>query len=240
MKKYVLKNLDCSNCAFRIEKHFESRGFKVNVDFVNSVIVTKDNLNLETVKKLVKEVEEEVEVLEEQTKVESKFKFKDFAYHFFSIFSVVIYGIFHSYIHANKIVDLLVVFVLLIFSGWGVFYKAFKEILNKHFLEENFLISTATIAAIIIHETFEGLLLISLFNIGEFIQELAVERSRKSLINKVNEIFGKVRVLREGLEVYVDPNEVNVDETLILRPGERLLLDGRVLSGKGFVDTSSI
>ncbi|MGB9621833.1 MAG: heavy metal translocating P-type ATPase [Brevinematia bacterium] len=240
MKKYVLKNLDCSNCAFRIEKHFESRGFKVNVDFVNSVIVTKDNLNLETVKKLVKEVEEEVEVLEEQTKVESKFKFKDFAYHFFSIFSVVIYGIFHSYIHANKIVDLLVVFVLLIFSGWRVFYKAFKEILNKHFFEENFLISTATIAAIIIHETFEGLLLISLFNIGEFIQELAVERSRKSLINKVNEIFGKVRVLREGLEVYVDPNEVNVGETLILRPGERLLLDGRVLSGKGFVDTSSI
>jgi len=124
-----------------------------------------------------------------------------------------------------------------LFSGWRVLSKAVKNLFRGKVFDENFLMSIATLGAIAIGELPEAVAVMVFYNVGEFMQGLSVKRSRKS-IRKLLEIRPDYANLKIGNEVKrVQPEDVKVGEEIIIKPGEKIPLDGEVVNGFSFVDT---
>ena len=122
-------------------------------------------------------------------------------------------------------------------SGWGVLAKAFSNLLRRKFFDENFLMSVATLGAIAIKALPEAVAVMMFYNVGEFMQGLSVRRSRRS-IRKLLEIRPDYANLkRNGEIITVSPEEVKPGDEIIIKPGEKIPLDGEVIEGSSFVDT---
>jgi len=122
-------------------------------------------------------------------------------------------------------------------SGWGVLAKAFRNLLRRKFFDENFLMSVATLGAIAIKALPEAVAVMMFYNVGEFMQGLSVRRSRRS-IRKLLEIRPDYANLkRNGEIITVSPEEVKPGDEIIIKPGEKIPLDGKVIEGSSFVDT---
>ncbi len=122
-------------------------------------------------------------------------------------------------------------------SGWGVLAKAFRNLLKGKFFDENFLMSVATLGAIAIRALPEAVAVMLFYNVGEFMQGISVRRSRKS-IKKLLEIRPDYANLKSNGEVItVSPKEVKVGDEIVIKPGEKIPLDGGVIEGSSFVDT---
>lgn len=125
-------------------------------------------------------------------------------------------------------------------SGWTVLTTAGRNILRGQVFDENFLMTIATVGAIAIHKLPEAVGVMLFFKIGELFQELAVSRSRRS-ISALLEIRPDAANLKtaNGIEV-VSPERVKVGDTIIIKPGEKVPLDGEVVDGNSQVDTSAL
>ena len=122
-------------------------------------------------------------------------------------------------------------------SGCNVLLKAAKNIFRGNFFDENFLMSIATIGAILINELPEAVTVMLLYNIGEFLQKRAVNRSRNS-IKCILEIRPDIAHLKVNGEIIkTDPTEVKIDDIVLVKPGEKIPLDGKVTAGSSYVDT---
>ncbi|HTP58187.1 MAG TPA: heavy metal translocating P-type ATPase [Spirochaetia bacterium] len=125
-------------------------------------------------------------------------------------------------------------------TGWNVLAGAFRSVVRGRVFDENFLMTVATLGAFAIHQLSEAVAVMLFYKVGEILEDLSVDRSRRS-ISKLLELRPDVaRVRRGGQPVEVKPEDVRVGEELLVRPGERLPLDGVVLDGSGFVDTSAL
>jgi Zn2+/Cd2+-exporting ATPase len=122
-------------------------------------------------------------------------------------------------------------------SGWGVLLKAYRNLFRGKVFDENFLMSIATLGAIAIGELPEAVAVMMFYNVGEFMQGLAVRRSRRS-IRALLEIRPDYANLKVNDEIKsVSPEDVNVDDIIIVKPGEKIPLDGKVIEGSSFVNT---
>lgn len=135
-----------------------------------------------------------------------------------------------------------IVFYLLalLVAGGGVFYDAVRGLFHKKFLDEKFLMSVASIGAVCIGEYAEGVAVMIFYLVGEYFQKRAVEHSRRSIRSLMDIRPDEATVLRGGTEVRVDADDVAVGETLLLRAGERVPLDARILTGHADVDTAAL
>ncbi len=125
-------------------------------------------------------------------------------------------------------------------SGWSVLTTAGRNILRGRVFDENFLMTIATLGAIAIHEIPEGVAVMLFFQIGELFQDYAVGRSRRS-IRALLEVRPDTANLKiDGDIRQVSPESVNVGDVVIVRPGEKIPLDGDILSGASQVDTSTL
>lgn len=130
--------------------------------------------------------------------------------------------------------------LLLLFSGYDIFLSAFKNILKGKVFKESFLITIACIGAFIISEMFEGIIIVILFGVGEILQQRVTLKSRnkiKDLMNlKPDMAYVKTndKIIPRALE------DVNINDILIIKPGEKVGLDGIVISGSSFIDTSNL
>ncbi len=125
-------------------------------------------------------------------------------------------------------------------SGWTVLSKAFKKLFKGNFFDENFLMSIATIGAILINELPEAVMVMLLYNIGEFLQKIAVDNSRKS-IHSLLELRPEAAYLKiDGELIKTDPAEVKIGDTVLVKPGEKIPLDGKVITGASYVDTFAL
>ncbi len=125
-------------------------------------------------------------------------------------------------------------------SGWSVLATAGRNILRGRVFDENFLMTIATLGAIAIHEIPEGVAVMLFFQIGELFQDYAVGRSRRS-IRALLEVRPDTANLKiDGDIRQVSPESVNVGDVVIVRPGEKIPLDGDILSGASQVDTSTL
>lgn len=124
--------------------------------------------------------------------------------------------------------------------GWNVLKSAGVNIAHGHVFDENFLMIVATIGAIICKEYTEAVAVMLFFQIGECFQTYAVNKSRKSIkaLMEIRPDFA--RVVRDGNEEEIDPSLVEIGETIIVKPGERIPLDGEVLEGVSSLDTAAI
>jgi Zn2+/Cd2+-exporting ATPase len=125
-------------------------------------------------------------------------------------------------------------------SGWTVLTTAGRNILRGQVFDENFLMTIATVGAIAIHKLPEAVGVMLFFKIGELFQELAVSKSRRS-ISSLLEIRPDAANLKtaNGIEV-VSPERVKVGDTIIIKPGEKVPLDGEIIDGNSQVDTSAL
>ena len=130
--------------------------------------------------------------------------------------------------------------VALLVSGFSVFVGAVKGILRGDLLDEKFLMSIASIGAFIIGEATEGVAVMIFFLIGEFFEHKAVRRSRKSIKELLDICPDTARVIANGEEREEDAEDVEVGTTILVRPGERMPIDSRIISGACRLDTSSL
>lgn len=124
--------------------------------------------------------------------------------------------------------------------GWDVVLGAVKKILNGQLFDEEFLMSLATVGAFASGEFAEGLMVMLLFQVGELFQSYAVGRSRRSIAQLMDIRPDYANIMVDGELTQVDPDEVKVGDTIVVRSGERIPLDGVVLEGSSTVDTSAL
>lgn len=125
-------------------------------------------------------------------------------------------------------------------SGWGVLTSAGRNLLKGQAFDENFLMTVATLGAIAIHQLPEAVGVMLFFKIGELFQEMAISKSRRS-IKALLEIRPDAANLKtaDGVQI-VSPETVNIGDTILVKPGEKVPLDGEVLEGNSQVDTSAL
>ncbi len=124
--------------------------------------------------------------------------------------------------------------------GWDILWKAIRNISHGQVFDENFLMALATVGALIIGEYPEAVFVMLFYQIGEFFQGYAVGKSRKSIAALMDIRPDSANVERDGEIVEVDPDEVTVGETIVIKPGERVPLDGVVLEGSSALNTSAL
>ena len=124
--------------------------------------------------------------------------------------------------------------------GWDVLWKAIRNILNGQVFDENFLMSVATIGALVIGEYPEAVAVMLFYQTGELFQNVAVSRSRQSISELMDIRPDYANIERDGQLVQVDPEEVAVGDVIVVKAGERVPLDGTVLEGTSALDTAAL
>lgn len=124
--------------------------------------------------------------------------------------------------------------------GWDVLWRAIRNIKNGQIFDENFLMSVATLGAFGCGEYPEGVAVMLFYQVGELFQSVAVSQSRQSITQLMDIRPDYANVERDGQLVQVDPEEVAVGDTIVVKPGERVPLDGTVLEGASALDTAAL
>ena len=124
--------------------------------------------------------------------------------------------------------------------GYDIIWKAIKNCFHLELFDEAFLMTIATIGAFCIGEFPEGVAVMLFFQIGEYIQDIAMNRSRKSITHLMELKVDMATVVRGGNEKNVAAEEVKIDEVIVVKPGEKIPLDGVVLEGSSNLDTMSL
>lgn len=124
--------------------------------------------------------------------------------------------------------------------GFSIVKEAVEGIIHGDIFNENFLMSVASIGAFAVGEYVEGCAVMFLFTIGEFLQSLAVQRSRKSIKDMLELKPQEVTVVRDGQETVVDPDNVVIGDLMIIKPGEKLDIDGEIVEGCAEVDMKAL
>lgn len=127
-----------------------------------------------------------------------------------------------------------------IIIGWDILWKAFCNIRQGEAFDENFLMTVATIGAFALGEYSEGVAVMLFYQIGEWFQSYAVSRSRQSITALMDIRPDYANVERDGRLVQVDPDEVSIGEIITVKPGERIPIDGKIISGRSALDTSAL
>ncbi|HCJ4522265.1 TPA: cadmium-translocating P-type ATPase [Listeria innocua] len=127
-----------------------------------------------------------------------------------------------------------------IIVGGDIVMKAVKNIFRGKVLDENFLMSIATIGAMLIGEYPEGIAVMLFYQVGELFQSYAVDKSRRSIAEAMDIRPDYANVKKNDEVIKVDPDEVQIGDIIVIKPGERVPLDGKVIEGNSTVDTSAL
>ena len=234
-KRYALKNLDCAHCAATIETKLS----KMNTVHTVSVNFATATMNLETdhidqVIDTIRKIEPGIQV-EDVTEGEDNFHARRELILMFTALSIFVLGwFFTGPLQAG------IFFTAYVLSGWKVVYAALRNIIRGKVFDENFLMTIATAGAFAIREYPEAAGVMIFYQIGEYFQDLSVSRSRKS-IKALLESQPDTAWVKQGDELKsVSPKEVEIGSRIVVKPGEKIPLDGVVESGESQVDTSAL
>jgi len=254
-KTYTLKGLDCAGCAAKIERSVRA------IDGVRSVTVNPvtDILNVEfsdllagqiagLIEQCVRKYEPDAEVIERKiTSYELEKPGKQRIARIICGGAIFLAGIIVFYVLQPRLQQQLphytkqvVFFTAYLILGGNIILRAVKKIGRGQLFDENFLMSIATIGALIIGEYPEAAAVMLFYQIGEFFQEMAVSKSKKS-IAALMDIRGDFANLKQGSEIIrAEPEKVNPGDTIIVKPGEKIPLDGEVIEGQSMLDTQAL
>lgn len=256
-KEILLDGLCCGNCAAKIERESNNiEGVKsAVVDFVATKLImeidnpSKTNSIIEKVREIVKRIEPDVKVIEIQNKNKAS---KDETHEHehehgesnkTEIIKLASGAAIFAVATAMKLpnyLELILYLISYVIVGGEVVLRALKNISRGQVFDENFLMSIATIGAFAIGEYAEGVAVMLFYQLGEIFQGIAVNRSRKS-ISALMDIRPDFANLKVGDELKkVSPEEVSIGDIIIVKPGEKVPLDGKVIEGSSMVDTSAL
>ena len=249
MKKYILKNLDCANCAAKLENSINKLDCvkSVSIDF-GSLSMLIDTSDIDKVQKEIERIEPEVAVIDPAAKSAPAEEEEEFnpkrELAFLGLTSVIYIAglIFQTQLEKTPyhIAEYLLFICVYFAAGWKVLFNAFRNISKGMVFDENFLMTIATLGAIAIHALTEAAGVMLFYKAGEFLQELSVHRSRKS-IKALLEIRPDYANLKVNGEIKkVSPEDVSIGSHVVVKPGEKIPLDGIVISGYSQIDTSAL
>ena len=240
--KYTLEGLDCANCAKKIEDEIaKTKGYEdVVVNFSTLKLTFKsDNPNAKKeVTEIVKKLEPDVEVLDDGEKKQEKEEHND------SDIARIVIGIAIYLIALIGNLGTIITNMLTIISFVVLLYKtakkAWKQVTKNKVLDENTLIVISAIGAYFVGKISEGIMVITLYEIGKILESKAVNKTRKSISDLMN-IKPEYANLKINEEIKkVNPEEVKIGDIIMVKTGEKIPLDGVVISGDAQVDNSAL
>ncbi len=249
MEKYHIKNLDCASCAARIEegvRKLEDVKF-VSVNFATESM-TLDTGNLENVRQKIKEIEPDAEI-EEFSRKKQLITGSEIAENQRTIIQalaglILLVGglLFREELRNTpfRILDYLVFGLAYLVVGRNVIVLAVKNIIHGQVFSEYFLMTIATLGAIAIGELPEAVAVMLFYVVGEFFQDISVNRSRRSIQSLLELKPDYANLSVDGQVTRVSPESVKPGDVIVVRAGEKIPLDGNVTAGESFVDTSAL
>lgn len=251
-KEIMLQGLCCANCAGKIERESNKiDGVKsAVVDFISTKLIMeidnplKQNTIIDNVKGIVKRIEPNVNVIVLEDKVkELKSRNEENENNKSEIIRLavgaIIFGIATAVKFSNS-VELMLYLASYALVGGEVVLGALKNISKGQVFDENFLMSIATIGAFAIGQYPEGVAVMLFYQIGEIFQDMAVDSSRKSIssLMDIRPDFANLKIHDDIKKV--SPEEVSIGDIIIVKPGEKVPLDGKIIEGNSMVDTAAL
>jgi Cd2+/Zn2+-exporting ATPase len=253
-KTYLLKGLECADCAAKIEG--EVKGLdcvsSASVNFMSGklqVTVRDGHLShvKERIQELVHKFESDVTVEEydnDKRRDDTRDHDKEGKFELAKLIAggaMFAMGLLITNLLTVNLYVTLTVFILgYLILGGEIVFRALKNIARGKVFDENFLMSVATIGAFIIGEYPEAVAVMLFFQVGEYFQGLAVRRSKKSITDLMDIRPDFANVIRNGEPLKVSPNTVAFGEIILVKPGEKIPLDGVIVKGEAMLDTMAL
>ncbi|WP_339313407.1 heavy metal translocating P-type ATPase [Streptococcus sp. FSL W7-1342] len=242
-KEYELRGIDCGNCAAKIERAVNQleqvESATVNLIAQKLILETKseDGIDKEIID-LVDAIEPGIEVISEK-KEEALPEKRDWAKEL--LLAVMILFAFGFFLPEEyfwiRLVHYLTLYIII---GHKVLIKMVQNIQRGNLFDENFLMSIATLGAFLLGEFPEAVAVMLFYQIGEYFQDKATSQSRQSIARLMDIRSDKAWRLEGGETVQVDPETVRVADHILVKPGEKVPLDGLVREGRSILDTSAL
>lgn len=234
--KYNIKDLDCANCAKKIEETLnKDKNIKsASINFAKQTVIVETNISdpFNYVKDIVEKIEPDAILSKEEIK---ETKNKDI----YRILLGAFLGVLGIIIKAPKYLSMILILLAYIILLYRTLTTAIKQLKNKT-INENFLVTISTIGAYLLGETHEGLMVIFLYEIGKMLESKAVNKSRNSVAELMN-IKEEISNLKDNNKIKVVPTtEIKVGDIIVVKEGERVPLDGIVVNGEIMLDTSAL
>ena len=235
--KYNINNLDCANCAREVEENLnKNKNFKnVIVNFNTKKLIYESNkeFNLEELNKLVKEVEPDAFITDEEVNIKKE-------YHFSILVIAVIIGLIGYFVKMPTYLK----WILYVISYTMLLYKciinSLKLLIKSKTINENLLITVSCLGALSLGNVLEGIMVITLYTIGKILEEKAINNSRNS-IKDLMDLTDKTANIKVGKEVKnILVEDVKVGDILLVKKGEKIGVDGIIKSGTSSIDSSML
>ena len=240
--KYTLEGLDCAACAKKVEDEIaNTEGYEdvvVNFSTLKLTFKTDKPSPKKEITKLVQKLEPDVEVLEDGEKSQEKEEHNELDI-VRIIVGLIIYAIALIVSKSTLITNILTIiaFVILLYKTAK---KGFKQLFKNKVLDENMLIVVSAIGAYLVGKNSEGLMVITLYEIGKILESKAVNKTRKSISDLMN-IKPEYANLKKGEEwEQVTPDKVKIGDIILVKTGEKIPLDGIVIKGNSQIDNSAL
>lgn len=240
-KEYNIVGLDCGHCALTLEKYLEKvKGVKYcNVNFSTSKLFLElednDSKNIiREIFKTAKQVNPSVKITEDKDNSKK-----------INIIDIILYvigiliGVVVLLCSLGNVIKWVLLIVSVLLMGYKTYIKAILQLRNFK-INENTLITISIIGAIAVGEEMEGLMVIALYTLGKMLESKAVNYSRKSISSLINNQPEYAVVLKDDKENKVKPEVVKINDNIIVRAGEKIPLDGVIISGTASIDKSHL
>ena len=231
--KYRLNNLDCANCANKIEERLKKENnlsdVVVNFSSLTLSFMSNDYIKIEDISNIVTKIEPEVVV----TKIDEEAKETKKNYNLIRLIIGVIIALLGLYVNFNnEIINKILIIASYVILLYRTFKVAVKMLIKSHTINENALITISAIGAYFVDKQMEGLMVITLYEIGKILEEKAVNNSRNSIKDLMNikQDFAN-KVVGDKTKV-INVEDVKINDILIIKKGEKIPVDGIVIEGE--------
>lgn len=231
--KYRLNNLDCANCANKIEERLKKENnlsdVVVNFSSLTLSFMSNDDIKIEDISDIVTKIEPEVVV----TKIDEEVKETKKNYNLIRLIIGVIIALLGLYVNFNnEIINKILIIASYVILLYRTFKVAVKMLIKSHTINENALITISAIGAYFVDKQMEGLMVITLYEIGKILEEKAVNNSRNSIKDLMNikQDFAN-KVVGDKTKV-INVEDVKINDILIIKKGEKIPVDGIVIEGE--------
>lgn len=239
---YNIENLCCRICADKMEQKILEIPFveNVSITFTTKQLIIEAQKDpddfLDEIQNKCDSIKHDVELLKHKNVEKKKFS-KDLLI-ILNCVTIFFAGLFFS--NVNVIISFFIFLIGYVLIGYDVFVDAFKNLIRGQVFDENLLMTIATMAAFIMGERAEALGILLFFKIGEYFEHRAVEDSRQSIMSAVDMRPNNVSLLVDNELKNVSAEKINVGDIILVRPGDRVPLDGIIVNGSTQVNTSAI
>ena len=235
--KYNINNLDCANCARKIEselsKHKDLKNVIVNFNTAKLSYESDTNISLKEINELVKKIESDVFISEKEVMVKQE-------YHLTVLIIGLILGLMACFLPINDGYKTILMGIAYIFLLYRTFLNAIKLLVKSKSINENFLMTISCLGAFFINEKMEGMMVIVLYIIGKILEEKALNNSRKSIkdLLDIKQVYANRKDKNKLVKINVE--DIKLGDVLVVKKGEKIPVDGVIIKGNTLLDTSAL